>query len=92
MWPSVSVRWALARRAAPFQLASAGPQDMPSGEIGIAPRTPADPELQGSWARYHTGGWTLAARPGSPQPLALKGGWTGPAQVAHVPGNLTVMV
>lgn len=34
----------------------------------------------------------LAARPGSSQPLALKGGWTGPAQVAHARGNLTAEV
>lgn len=38
------------------------------------------------------GAGPLAARPGSSQLLALKGGWTGPAQVTHAKGNLTVMV
>ena len=34
----------------------------------------------------------FAARPGSSQPLALKGGWTGPAQAAHARGSLTAAV
>lgn len=60
--PRVSVRWALARRAAPFQLHLQTHETRPSGEVGIAPRTPADPELQRNWARYHTGGWSLSSQ------------------------------
>lgn len=61
--PQGSVRWALARRAAPFQLASVGPRDTPPpGEVGVAPRTPADPELQGSGAECHGGDWPLSSQ------------------------------
>lgn len=91
--PQGSVRWALARRAAPFQLASVGPRDTPPQE-----RLEWPPGLQqtlncrevGPSVTAGTG--PLAARPGSSQPLALKGGWTGPAQVAHARGNLTAEV
>ena len=50
------------------------------------------PNCRGIGPGITLGAGPSAARPGSSQPLALKGGWTGPAQVAHTRGNLTVMV